>query len=79
MDGSASNDELETFIYANLEAGTFQKNVRAGYALTRSHFLSIAYSAAGRPRLTKPSGSLAVCNSFSSASVASRWRFHIWA
>jgi len=37
------------------------------------------YSAAGNPRRTKPSGSLAVWRSSSSASVASRWRFHIWA
>ena len=41
--------------------------------------LARPYSAAGRPRLTKPSGSLAVRSSFSSASVASRWRSHIWA
>jgi hypothetical protein len=37
------------------------------------------YSAAGNPRLTKPSGSLATRCMRSSASLASRWRFHIWA
>ena len=37
------------------------------------------YSAAGSPRLTKPSGSLAASRARSSASVASRWRFHICA
>lgn len=37
------------------------------------------YSAAGVPRLTKPSGSSWVRASSSAASLASRWRFHIWA
>jgi hypothetical protein len=35
------------------------------------------YSAAGAPRLTN--GSLATLRIRSSASLASRWRFHIWA
>ena len=40
---------------------------------------ALVYSAAGSPRFTNPSGSLAAARARSSASVASRWRFHIWA
>jgi hypothetical protein len=36
MDVSASNDELETFIYTNLEAGTFQKNVLESWLRTHT-------------------------------------------
>jgi len=47
--------------------------------IVRTELQESDYSAAGKPRLTKPSGSLAASRARSSASLASSWRAHIWA
>ena len=80
----AENDAMERFIYHHLEAGTFRKDVLEAWLHEHTRPRACPPYSAGStsppPCLTKPSISASRARRrCSSASVASRWRFHICA